>query len=349
MERKRAQVADPARVRRAYLKYCQRRFPGDNDDFNVMPNLITYAKLHGLNTNFKVITHLVSQYLDTRGFAKAGREIETASSLEGVTEVARKIDLTEEIVKREKEYTARIKSASLAEKKQLSFYLKEFKEQRKFLQQIRQGIIAYFESPDRYAVTIGRIVSRVQDFLIIGKDRQDQNVLLILDGSWNPSLDRDPGAVSGDCTEGKPLPFDRPEIPIYNVKIFDRGSEHVGNIYLLVTHLHERPDETIWHLDAIQTPRLEVDLDELIEGVVSEIGAKAAEKGVKYITVNWDPSKISNYDYVQDTVLRFWRKHGRKSVNLGLDYPFSGPRYSEPQADFKARVLWPDSRTKVTT
>lgn len=340
LDRQKAKLSDHQRISRSFNAYANHKFPDEltQDD---LPEFSRYVKTAKLRTNFQVATFLFSQYLSWIGFETKGSELTKAKSFAEAADIVRKMALTDEIVQREKEYAEKIKLADLSEKKKLSFYLSEFKTARKKLRQLELGLIAFFDSPGNYAQGIEKIFSELEDFLILGRGASKENSLLALDARWDPKLDKNPGLISGDCTENHSLPFDRPEVPIYNVKVYDSKNEHAGNIYLLVTHLQSDPSKIVWHLDALQLPRLEVDADELIENIFTIISQEASKKGIYFITVNWFEEKISNYDYIREAVLKYWHKSGKKKANLEtVSFDINEGRYSQPQMDSKVRVVW---------
>ena len=136
---------------------------------------------------------------------------------------------------------------------------------------------------------------------------------LFLDGRYNKALDADPGKVSGDCTEGRPLPFGQFGIPLYNIKCFNDQKRHIGNIYLLETHLEDSKSEKVWHIDAIQIPS-RILWKEAIGTVINAIAMEAKKKCISAITVNSEDQYISNYSYISDAVKKY-----HEATGLGME------------------------------
>ena len=137
-------------------------------------------------------------------------------------------------------------------------------------------MIQYYNAPDLISEIVSRQIKDFQDFLVRGKG-EDEEIKLILDGKPDQKLDENPGAISGDCTEGQPLPFDDPTIPVFNVKVFDSKQRHIGNIYLLNT-TEMGAGQNVWHLDAIQIPEGRIEWDDAIPQLIRSLGEEAKKE-----------------------------------------------------------------------
>ena len=230
----------------------------------------------------------------------------------------------------EKRLLSEMKIASVEEKREKSGKLKALKREREEKIKLIAGIKEFYDIPKIAAANFSDIIKAVQKVLIRGSSKDD-DVEFKLDARPNRLLDSNPGKVSGDCTDGVPLPFTKPDVPIYNVKVFRNEDSHIGNIYLLMTNTID--NISVWHLDAIQIPSA-VDWDGFIENLFDSLLKAAKNKGVAYITVSREPSRISNYDYIQDAVLKYCEK-----INAGQgvidvpDYKSLGDQYSNPQCN----------------
>jgi len=201
--------------------------------------------------------------------------------------------------------------------------------QLKESEQILAGVIEYYSMPNITATLFDRGIEEFQKKLVRGSKENTEEVFT-LDGTPNDELDRNPGKMSGDCTDGLPLPFGDPNIPLFNIKVFKGEGNHMGNIYLLETQDEEK--RQVWHLDAIQVPA-SVDWDKFIKTFFDALFAEAEKKGVAGITVNDESHHISNYDYISKAVLDYLEKSGIDET-IKIDYPkYKKKGYSHLQTD----------------
>lgn len=156
------------------------------------------------------------------------------------------------------------------------------------------SIVELYERPLLLARKANKLYDELQQII---HTNGNGSIALTLDARIDPVLDRDPGVVSRDCTEGKPLPFLDPGNDLYNVKVF-RDQEHIGNVYLLqVKDKEDKPQ--VWHLDAIQIP-VYADWSKAAPAILEGFANQAKQRGVKAITINNQAHHISNYDYVAE-------------------------------------------------
>lgn len=243
-------------------------------------------------------------------------------------------------VQQEKEVREKMRTADTEEKQLLSGQLKAVAEKRKKEQRIFEGIARWLALDERAAMTIVHRIDEVQNVLAASVGSQDQTeMILYLDGRYNEKLDANPGKVSGDCTEGTPLPFNRPEIPLYNIKCFNEQKRHIGNIYLFETRLMES-GENVWHLDAIQIPS-RIKWEECIGKVIAVITTEARKKKISAITVNYKDTSISNYSYISDAIMKLHDQSGCGNDYIEMphwDY-LSEEKYSHLQGDGEVRII----------
>ena len=180
-----------------------------------------------------------------------------------------------------------------------------------------------------------KFIKQLQSYLVsINTDEKESE--FYLDGKFDLTYDRDPGKMSWDCTESRPLAFEDPNIDIFNIKVFKKNKEHIGNIYLLSTETDN--GEKVWHLEAIQVPS-KIEWSEWIEKIIKELGIEAKKKNIDMITVNTDITHMSNYDYIQDAILSYIEK-----INLGtkkIKVPeVDEEEYSAFQGNGNVYIVW---------
>jgi hypothetical protein len=155
-------------------------------------------------------------------------------------------------------------------------------------------LVEAFERPKLAALNLNRLFDDLQSVLLTSTTEENTYTF---DSGIDETLDADPGVVSGDCTEGNPLPFLDPYNGLYNVKVFCEGS-HVGNIYLLQVN-GKNGEPLVWHLDAIQIPKY-IDWSKAAPAILGTFKEQAKDRGVKRITINGQDVHISNYDYISE-------------------------------------------------
>ena len=179
-------------------------------------------------------------------------------------------------------------------------------------------MIEYFSFPERLAAVASKGIKEAQDFLVTGKTEDIKESGFILDATPDPELDENPGKISGDCTAGKPLPFDDPDLMLYNTKVFEIDTrEHIGNMYVLVT-TDEKSGCTVWHFEAIQIPKSRVVWKEAIGSIIQALAPEAIKQGVGLITVNNNVHAISNYDYIGEGAEAYWKEIGPKITTIDI-------------------------------
>ncbi len=162
---------------------------------------------------------------------------------------------------------------------------------------------------------------------------------IILDGNPDIELDANPGLVSGDCTNGKPLPFWKMN-GLSNIKVYANAWQHIGNIYLIETLAHW---QKIWHIDAIQIPK-NYNWDDATPELVQNLWKSAQKKWISKIVTSSQSSHISNYDYIVDAVKKYHVSQGWKTLGGWFlkHHNFSDESYSQLQStgDSSFFILW---------
>lgn len=304
------------------------------------PELTHFLEKQGILTYADFIQYAFPRYLEFVGLPEIGEAVAAAPQLDTIANKLQQKDISDNSRTAEQELRRALKTATPDERNVLSKRLKELEDAKKKRKQIRLGVIDYFSSSNLYIDVVRRRIKETQDFLISGRDQKGHD-LFYLDATPNEELDKDPGVVSGDCTIGKPLPFDRQDLPIYNVKVFAEGDQHVGNLYLLVTNTSSRARESrkVWHFDAMQVPRSGINWKEGIVGMVGVLAKEAEQKGVDAITANSEIHHISNYDYIAHAVESYWGGHGRQIVRVTIP-EVNDSDHSSLQGTGQAIVLW---------
>lgn len=308
--------------------------------------LAEYLEVRGLRTHADFIRYAFPKYLEYIGLPESGAIVGKSTALHTIVDTLQYMDTSDSSRTEEQELRKALKTAIPEERNILSKQLKELDNTKKRRKQIKQGVVDYFSSPQVYVDVAKRKVKEAQDFFVTGKGDQKGNALFYLDATPNEKLDRDPGVVSGDCTAGKPLPFDRADIPLYNVKVLAKGNEHIGNMYLLVTETSSGDSNTsssekkkVWHFDAMQLPRSGINWKEGLNVILEALVQQAEAKGIDAITANSELHHISNYDYIANAVKTYWDNHGRQMIDVTIP-EVNEADYSSFQGTGNAIVLW---------
>lgn len=341
LERAKGKYADITELRRDFMENQNDEFPEYN------PPEGEYFEKRGLKTNFDAVKFLFGKFLESEEYQlnTLSQKLQNCPSLDGVIDVLTvgRDEALKPYVDQERELKNSIKTASIEEKKKLSGRIKEIREKKDKIRTILDGMIQYYNTPELVAEIISRKINELQDFLVGGK-ADDEEIELILDGRPNKKFDEDPGAISGDCTEGRPLPFDDPATPVFNVKVFDKEKRHMGNMYLLsITEMDT--DRNVWHLDAIQIPEGRIEWADAIPQLIKSLGEEAEKKGVDIITVNNEKHLVSNYDYISDAVFKYMDRNDHKEVHINIP-DVDQESYSSFQSHGVGRVIW-EARTKT--
>lgn len=291
----------------------------------------------GITTHADFTKYIFPQYLHHIGLTEMAEAIKDSDALHELGKTLSDLDAQDIPNQEEKEIRDAIKRATIEEKKLFSKRLKELESAKKKRRQIRQGVIDYFSSPDLYVETCSRKIKEVQDFLVTGKSNSEGMAQFYLDATDNRELDEDPGAFSGDCTAGKPLPFDRSDIPLYNIKVFNNDERHIGNMYLLV--INTANGRKVWHFDAIQIPYSGIKWQKSFPYIVDALADEAERKEIAAITANNISHLISNYNDIGRSVTRYWQSQGKRTTWVDIPH-ITIPNRSHFQGTGEALVLW---------
>lgn len=234
--------------------------------------------------------------------------------------------------------TAQIKTAAVEEKKELSQRKKQLSDELKSQKKIIRGMMTAISPYQLVAPFFKKFIEEMQSYLVAGKGLQKETKMY-LDGTPHESYDRNPGKISGDCTEDHPLPFDCPEIPVYNIKVFDEDQTHIGNIYLLSTTTTDTCPNTCWHLEAIQIPG-RIDWETGVASMIQRLGMEAEKKGINMITINKSLPSISNYDYIQTAFFDYQEKVNLGSAQINIPDIIEDADYSSFQGDGEVFIIW---------
>lgn len=304
LERLRGKLADVDYYKQISPGVLESEFDVDRDWEPLFAKLGCDETLLSLNKRLFAIT------LENEGLTDLSQDLlKAASSAEVLKLMGVKVSQSPE----EQEIQERIKRVPIEEKRVLSRELKGYKEKRERQQQLLHAIRSYYSVYDNVARYVNRYLLDLEEYLVRGSKEQKES-LFILDGVPDPKLDANPGAVSGDCTEGKPLPF-ATEMPVYNIKVFSGDKKHIGNIYLLYTKTTR--GESVWHIEAIQVPS-SVNWGKGISTFFESLKDEAKKKGTTFITVNVTSHNISNYDYIGQAVLDYCKTAGAKKTEIEI-------------------------------
>lgn len=300
----------------------------------------------GINTRFELIRYCFTDYLRSIGQTEAGNQLAAAADIQTAISCLKSHDFAEALAKEEMSIKLQLKGVEAKQRVELNSRLKIIQEEIKKVRKIKMGILQIFELPELLSRVCSSAVSDVQELLKVGKnDDEEHESILWLDAKPDTKLDADPGVISGDCTKGMPLPFEIPEMPIFNVKVYDQSRRHIGNMYLLETEEVSEGSKTrkVWHFDAIQIPRSTINWDQAVENIITSLAQEAEIKGIDLITVNNSDEQISNYDFIQKAIGDYWKNNGSRLVQIDMYHSMELPKgkiYSRCQGDGEVRVLW---------
>lgn len=339
LERAKGKLADPDHHKTEFEEYMAQAI--DRKEFETL-NEFELSKEAG-ETEFELARFVLATAFECGGMAEIASAIRRANS---IAEMQKLIDTELPSVTEERTVRTRMKSASIEEKKALSQELSALKEKRKAEQTALLFVSTYFSLPARWAQVMQSIINGLQDQLTRGGASVEE-LTFSLRGTPDPEFDRDPGVISGDCTEGKPLPFSDSRFLLYNVKVFDGEQQHIGNIYLYETSLlkgGEKEQGAVWHLEAIQIPA-NIDWTQAIESLVKNLSKAARKKNISYISVSRTAEHISNYNYIANAVLDFVKSIGAEQGTIKVEdmVPDGKNSLSELQTDGRVWLIPTDT------
>jgi len=351
LERIKGKICDTAEYRKKFYKDIKKQL--DEYFFEDRPDLIYYCNKREITTYEELFIQYFLEFLKWSGFDDLTDKLKNCREITDLIAFLKSIkgpDLPS--FEKEKKLKEEIKKAKTKEEKiTLSQKLKEAGKNLKNEMIIIQGILECITPFETIPEHNKRKIEEIQKFLISSGKHEEKEELFYLDGEPNDALDKNPGAKSGDCTEGRPLPFKEPLVPFYNIKVFSEHNKYIGNIYLLNTHeareKGEKSTKKIWHLEAIQIPST-INWDESIKMLIEAMAIEAEKKGIDIISVNTNPETISNYDYISNAVLGYYQQNPLKK-RVDIAYPqFDdiNDKYSKPQGNGQGLVLWENPKHK---
>jgi hypothetical protein len=190
---------------------------------------------------------------------------------------------------------------TLTDEADIHQHARQLSELRKAHKQQLQPLHAlndYLQLPTLFATTMRTEITNIQKDLAVASSG---SMKVALDSRYDAEKDRDTGAISGDCTAGDPLPFDK-DVGAHNIKVALDGV-HRGTIYLLATT--DQQGVPTWHLDAIQIPANAIDWDAFADMLIGVLSPAALAAGVEQITINTSQHHVSNYDYIAKAFMRY--------------------------------------------
>jgi hypothetical protein len=312
-------------------------------DDNEKPSvaLMDMIKKYSSKTTKECIFEIMKEYFSAKDWNVVADKFDESIPMEKVYDDVMKVK-NSEIPGHEETILLKKKMATLSseEKRIFSAEFKEAQEKRENILKVLQGCRDFLEVPIKSGSYISKLAKDIQK-CCRKKGEGKSYASYYLDGRPNDELDHNPGEISGDCTQGRPLPFELPEAKLANVKVFDEEKRHIGNIYLLETADEERK---IWHMEAIQIPSV-IDWATSFPMFMEKLSLAAKAKGVDFITVNDDDLHVSNYDYIREAVTLYYEKNNYGT--LAIKYPeVSRSNYAPFQGDGTAKILWKDEEKR---
>jgi hypothetical protein len=287
------------------------------------------------STEEQFITKFYQKYFETYFQDSAYDWVKSVSTIAELQDALLSFNVIELPSVQRREFLKKVmSSATVEEKRAMSLELREISEKSKKETAIIQGACQAI-APYQFITNYQKKKIKVIQDMLRKKGEEEEQADYYLDGEHDETLDRNPGAVSGDCTNGRPLPFDDPDIPVYNVKVFDSDKRHIGNIYLLYSKSGERK---VWHLEAIQVPGA-ISWRESFAIIIEAIAKEAKKKGISMITVNEESHHISNFDYISEAVINYHKKQGEEMESISM--PATDPsKNASFQGNGSVRVIW---------
>ena len=274
----------------------------------------------------RMATILLAEYLSVHGLGELAEQVAAYANITDLRAALPQLIADNPIVTatraQERELRQKLAGTQGEERYHLSAELSGLKKELKERLRPLREVSAFLSLPERYMAAAKREITDLQKMLLRKGDGEAVQALVTLDGTPDAEKDADPGKMSGDCTEGRPLPFDR-YAHAHNIKAYIRGG-YQGNIYLLDTIADN--GKKAWHLDAIQIPDASLDWDVTVVALRDKLAELAESHGVELVTINTDPHHISNYDYIANAFLKM---AGAKNY----DYQYGHMAYADQDKD----------------
>ncbi len=228
-----------------------------------------------------------------------------------------------------------IKEAGKNKKRELAGELKKAKKDLKQERKLLGGAIEFFAPYRSYAASCSSLINRIQKLISVSVESGFRT--FYLNGEPNARYDKNPGSVSGDCTEESPLPFY--DARVHNVKVFNDEEKHIGNVYLLQSTEKGGKKRKVWHLDAVQIPS-KINGTNFASSLVDALTGEAKKSDVDLITINDEEKHISNYDYISAGLVKYNEVHKLGTTTITKPKVVLREGYSKFQGSDAARVLY---------
>lgn len=283
----------------------------------------------------------IADVLRSGGIETVATHIEAAVTIDEarviVTEAMESNTVVDDLKKAEKELKSRMRIATSDEERHaINRDIHAVKAKRRDAMKIIYGVDALLHPAEAYVTYVTSRIKKLQEHFL---NESDETITLTFDGKPDAEKDEDPGKLSGDCTEGAPLPFDK-NVGAHNIKV-SLDQRYMGNVYLLDTK--DADGNHVWHLDAIQIPTIRIDWQENFKEIINMFAASAEKHGISMITINDRSELISNYDYIGDAATSMISdlRQERRLKTVEVQFPDS---FSE-NTDFQGKsceqcVVW---------
>jgi hypothetical protein len=249
-------------------------------------------------TGWEVAKQALSHLLQEDGFIAAAQAIDRAAAFDDVVAIVDSPTLAAECLTRLKLEQKELRT-TIANPHERFAKQSQLKNQIKAAHQTVTSLRQLFHFDQTYADYAAKTLNALDDTLL-HKSSTD-GITIELDARPDAVRDGNPGKMSGDCTEGKPLPFGK--VPgLRNIKV-SVGGEYLGNIYSYQTT--SANSESVWHFDAIQIPQRTIDWQTFPAKFIAAIEPYARENNIDMITINSRQYHISNYDYVAKGFMQY--------------------------------------------
>lgn len=198
------------------------------------------------------------------------------------------------------------------------------------------SLIEFLSYENMILENIKKYIDTISELFKVSQ-KEDLTESIFLDGRINEKMDKNPWEVSGDCTDGEPLPFWKLKW-LSNVKVLNEEKMHIGNIYLYEA---QQNGQKIRHLDAIQIPS-HYDWELAISKLFEILWTQAKAKWISRIIVSKTPEHISNYDYIQHAVLKYHKEKAWKLCWGGFikSHFYNGYKQLQSLEDDAFLVMW---------
>jgi len=310
LEKLKGTLTDTVVFKKQFQKYIQQNYVTVAEGLDIADKLNKNYRENNIKTLENLIIYHLKLFLRYIGFDQIASKVGNCADFQNFVQQLKALQADNFPSGTELEIEkTKLKIANTdTDRKKLSKKKKQLSKKLKNQKKIIFGIIAAISQYEFVAPFFKKFLKQLQSYLVFGNGHSGETKIY-LDGKLDLFYDRNPGRVSGDCTNNEPLPFDNPDIPIYNVKVFNKDKIHIGNIYLLSTKSVD--NKTCWHLEAIQIPST-INWETGIAKIIQRLGVEAKKNGIEMITINNELPHISNYDYIQNAVFDY-----QKKVNLG--------------------------------